>query len=280
MIRGHAVAQSMAVSVDDALGAVVFSYASLVKSELATNSCVMAAEGAAILLSELGHDSAIVHRCDVFGWNNNYARVTHGKEPRENRPKPYSLRLSHDQRAEGDGYDGHCVFEFNGWIVDIVSGQFHRPELGLPMGQPLRITTQDFGTLPKGLSKFVKNPEQGELQFTRRVETERPDEFVSQAAVEQNQIAILNIKAQGGNNTGAKWLYALRPDLDDSGYRERVVRDKPFTERLHEFIDCVWRPALLAYVHAIESGLDVRQIQLTVNEVEDEPDVGRDNENE
>lgn len=247
----------MMLSAADAIGCVAFSHASLIENGLAQRSCVMASEGAKILLAELGHDTVVVHRTDVFGWNLNYGRATLGKPLRENKAQAYSIRLTHDAKANGDGYDGHCVFEFNGMIYDLTAGQFSRPQYSIHSGDPARFDLTDFGKLPKRLSPFISNPKEGVKWINDLTDDDAPTEFITTNAVNQEQLLVIAEKNKLGQPTGQVVVYALRPDIDDSGYINDVKRDMTFKERLHEWLDECWRPALVSYVANLERGLEV-----------------------
>ena len=239
----------------EAIGCVAFSHVSLVANGLANRSCIMASEGAKILLAELGYDDAVVHRSDVFGWNLNYGRATLGKKCREDRAHPYSIRLTHDAQADGDGYDGHCVLEFDGMIYDLTSAQFDRPKYSIRADEPARFPLSDFGPLPKRLEKFNQNPD--ELSWVNDLKAdEAPSEFITTNAINQKQICVVNSQNERGQPTGQVIAYCLRPDIDDSGYTNTILRDKPFKVRLHEWLDECWRPALVAYVAEMERALE------------------------
>lgn len=252
-------------SVHNAVDAIVFSHAQLVRKQIANRSCIMASEGARILLEEWGIP-ATVHRADVFGFNHNYFKARKGKQQDARHPQGYSLRLTHTLTQVGrDGYDGHAVVEVDGSIYDLTAGQFDRPEHGIRMGEPMRWPLGDFKQLPRILRRLIPNPGQGvallelELPDGQELIDTDPDNFLTLDSLAPGLIKTWRANPTRPYDRG-RWLLALRPDLDDSGYASPW-----WWGRLDLFLDQAWRVGARAYLRMLEQGIPLEEVNRRVH---------------
>ena len=246
-------------TVENAMDALAFSFTQLVQKGLANRSCIMASEGARVLLKEWGIPST-VHRADVFGFNHNYYKANKGKPQDPGRHQGYSMRMTHTLTQVGrGGYDGHAVLEVGGSIYDFTAGQFDRPEHGLRMVEPMRWPLGDFKQLPRILRRLIPNPvgyDLKEIEATggfEIIDTD-PGNFLTLESLAPELINTWRANPSKPFDKG-RWVLALRPDLDDAGYASPW-----WWGRLDRFLENAWRGGAGAYLHLLEQGIHIDEV--------------------
>jgi len=164
------------------------------------------------------------------------------------------MRICHDNVGAGNGYDGHCVIQVGDAVYDFTAGQFSRPQFGLVFEEVVVFKASDFKPITKALQAYLLNP--CEITYISPVELlGDPEAFIGKQAVEGEKLAVVHQQSRG-MNTGSKIVYAIRPDVDDSGYITNVNPDYPergdFPQRMRGWVDTCWRPVFEAFLNGYD----------------------------